>query len=125
MGIQLTIKYMQLSIIEKKANTTQYVSHCVSSPGFAESIALKEAYAGYKNVTKSETSLIPPRTNSSPLRTESPAKKKYTLEYPVLISSSFNLSFYKALSSETKQTKYLLRMFSIKSGSSCLSQKSE
>jgi len=43
MGIHPTMNQREFSITEKKEKTTQYVNHCASSSGLAESIALKDA----------------------------------------------------------------------------------
>jgi hypothetical protein len=43
MGIHPTMNQREFSMTEKKEKTTQYVNHCASSSGLAESIALKDA----------------------------------------------------------------------------------
>ena len=80
----------------KNEKTTQYVSHCVASsvvPLFEDvSMDLKDMYAGYRNPSKSVTSLNPPATTVKMEISAAIAKKKYALGYPVFSSSSFKRS---------------------------------
>ena len=76
MGIHPMRKPATPSTMEQKPKTTQYVSHCVSTVGLPESIALKDIYAGYTNETKSVTSFAPPTRYRNELKAVHMRRKK-------------------------------------------------
>lgn len=73
-GNHPTMKSEKYSTTEKHANTTQYVSHLVSSSLFGDSRAFIDIYAGYTKPIELQINSAPnPNTKYKPVNATIPA----------------------------------------------------